>query len=65
MDPEPPLVLEPVHDPRDAVGEGIVVVGGVEKPRQQAKAGEKQKREREQAPKGEEPLARPSFWEKT
>ena len=48
MKPTPPVVLEPVKNTREAIREGVKIIGGVDGSCNQGEEGEKEKRSGEE-----------------
>ena len=53
MKPTPPVVLEPVKNTREAIREGVKIIGGVDGSCEEREEGEEKKRGWEKAAKGE------------
>ena len=52
MKPTPPVVLEPVKDAGEAIGEGVKIIGGVDGSCEEGEEGEEEKRCGEESAKG-------------
>lgn len=65
MNPEPAIVLQPVHDPRDSVGQGVKVIGSIKKAGQKAQAGQGQKTKRQEPTPRKKGLAGQAFGQKS